>query len=260
MKTHNFIISSTRPELLNRQITSFANIRNNRKLNFYIFNDSNDKNEEFLNEISKIKQTIHGIDIYYFDLNEQIRIIKQTASVYSSKVETDTESVINCFKENDKINGIRSIQNKSVLIFYLNNKDKGSIIHKIDDDIFPYEANRRNEIVEIILKQDFFDQKEVSIRNNSRIISGSNYTIDSPSPLVNYADFTEFLFNFYNIAKNKSKNEKIGENLLKISPTKVKKVLDPNNILDLLPINEDVTYEKANDGPPPKFLTPNLYN
>lgn len=245
MKIHNLIISSTRPELLAKQITAFLNVKNGRGLNFYVFNDDATKNYKFLIEIANLKQTIPEANIYYFDIDEQVKIIQEATSKYSTILNINKEGIYRCFKENDKLYGIRSIQNKSVFIFYLNNKDTGSIIHKLDDDIFPYEATRQNASVNIVIKHDFFEKKERSINDNMKIISGNNYTIDSPSPLVNYTDFTEFLFNFYNIAKNKSIDTRIGDDILKISPSGVRNVHDSLKVLDILPINEDFTYKEA---------------
>lgn len=245
MKIHNLIISSTRPELLAKQVTSFLNVKNGRRLNFYVFNDDGTKNNKFLIEIAKLKQIILDTNIYYFNIDEQTRIIQEVASKYSNILNIDKERISSCFKENNKLHGIRSIQNKSVFIFYLNNKDVGSIVHKLDDDIFPYEADRHDADVSIVIKHDFFEKKETSINDDIKIISGSNYTIDSPSPLVNYADFTEFLFNFYNIAKNKSVDTIIGNDILKISPTGVRNIHDSLKVLDVLPVNEDFTYKEA---------------
>ena len=245
MKTHNLIISSTRPELLAKQITAFLNVKNGRRLNFYVFNDDATKNNKFLIEIASLKQIIPEANIYYFNIDEQVRIIQEVASKYSNMLNIDKERIYSCFKEDSKLYGIRSIQNKSVFIFYLNNKDVGSIIHRLDDDIFPYEADRHDANVSIVIKHDFFEKKETSINDDIKIISGNNYTIDSPSPLVNYADVTEFLFNFYNIAKNKSADTRIGNDILKISPSGVRNVHDSLKVLDVLPVNEDFTYKKV---------------
>lgn len=245
MKTHNFIIATTRPELLVKQITAFTSIKNGRKLNFYVFNDKETKSNKFLNEISKLKENLPETNIHYFNINKQIKIIENAASKYSPILNVNKEDIYNCFKENNNFYGIRSIQNKSIFIFYLVNKDSGSIIHKIDDDIFPYEADRQKDIVNIIIKKDFFEKKEEAINQDINIFSGSNYTIDSPSPLVNYADFTEFLFNFYNIARGKSLDRKIGDDILRISPSGVRKVFDKLNLLKVLPINEDYTFKEV---------------
>jgi len=244
MKKHNFIISSTRPELLSKQITSFLNIREGRKLGFYVFNDDESRNNEFMIEINKLKLIPHA-NIFYFNIEKQIKIIKDIASKYSKILGVNKEIIINCFKENGKLRGIRSIQNKSIFIFYSKNKDIESIVHRLDDDIFPYEAHRHTNTIEIVIKHDFFKKKEASINNDVKIISGNNYTIDSPSPLVNYIDFVEFLFNFYKIAKNKYIDSKIGKDILKISPASVKKIYDPFKTLDILPIDQDFTYKEA---------------
>lgn len=247
MRIHNFLIATTRPKFLDRQIASFSKVAGSRKIRFYVFNDRNSKSldHEFINAIKNIKTKIPPIDIQYFDLNTQVKILSEISQAYAKSLQIDEEQILECFKEGSVFYGIRSIQNKSVAIFYYLNNDLTSIVHKIDDDIFPYEADRHNHKVTIKLNNNFFEEKETSIKNSTRVFSGSNYTIDSPSPLVNYADFTEFLCNFYNISKSKSKDMLIGEDILKISPKKVKEVSDPLKILDILPISALSTYEEA---------------
>lgn len=247
MKIHNFLISTTRPKFLDRQLSSFSGIAGSRKIRFYVFNDKDDKSIdiEFLRVIKKIRIEIPVIDIQYFNINTQLKLLTEISQAYAKILKVNENQILECFKEDGVFSGIRSIQNKSIAIFYYLNSDCTSIIHKLDDDIFPYEADRQGHRVTITIKENFFKEKELSIGTNIRVFSGSNYTIDSPSPLVNYADFTEFLCNFYNTAKDKSENALIGDDILKISPKKVKKILDPLKVLDICPIEASITYGEA---------------
>jgi hypothetical protein len=247
MMRHNFLISTTRPDLLAKQIVAFSNVGKNRELNFFVFDDTPAQSNRFLEEIERAKKLAPKRNIYYFSLVKQIEIIKRAAIAYSDLIHVDEQSILDCFNENNAPRGIRSIQNKSVCIFYLMGDAKGSIVHKIDDDVFPYEAERRGESVETKLKRDFFEQKELSIGGSDKIISGNNYTFDSPSPLANYTDFVEFVFNFYSTAGSKPEERPIGNDMLKISPTKVRRVIDHLNILDVLPIDKDYTYKEAHE-------------
>lgn len=244
MKDHNFLLSSTRPELLLRQIHLFHSVGKNRKINFYVFNDLDDKNEVFLSEIKKLN-ALSNMNVKFFDLKSQIRILQEAADKYSKDLGITKECIVNCFTENGRLQGIKSIQNKSIFIFYLLCKEKDSIVHKIDDDILPIESSWLNNCVTIDAKRDFFSNKEEILYNKPLVISGSNYTIDSPSPLVNYLDFVEFIYNFFNIAQNKSPDDEIGKDMLAISPTKVRRVFDKLSILDPLPIQDNQTYKEA---------------
>ncbi|WKZ26459.1 MAG: hypothetical protein QY304_03670 [Candidatus Paceibacterota bacterium] len=245
MKTHNFLIATTRPELIVRQVNAFIKVRNGRQINFYIFDDSYDKKEYFLREISKLPKDEAWVKVFYFSLDQQKAMLLDTARKYSLKLHVSGEEILKCFEEKNELRGIRSIQNKSILIFYLKNNQNNSIIHKIDDDILPYEADRRNGRVEIIPKYDFFQHKENVIGHDKKVICGSNYTIDSPSPLVHYADFAEFVYKFLTIAKTKTESELVGENTVTISPSQAEEVLDIHNIVKLLPIGKNHTFGSA---------------
>lgn len=241
---HNFIIVSTRPELLSKQIKAFVDIAGERQLKFYIFNDLYENNDQYFRVLSEFEEA-PNVYIKYIDLKTQIDIIEKIGSEYAKKLGVLFDDVRNCFLENNRCQGIRSIQNKSVFIFYYLNKDKGSFLHKLDDDIFPCEADRNGSTIEIKIKGNFFKEKEEAVGNDEKIFSGSNYTIDSPSPLVNYVDFTEFIFNFLLIARKRKPSDIIRKDYPKISPSGAVDVIDKLNILNILPISPDNSYKNS---------------
>lgn len=245
MKKHIFLISAIRPELLVEQIGSFMRYRGTRELKFYVFNDKNENDDKFQTAVSTLCERYSDIYIYYFNLAEQVKILHTAASKYSPILQENERNILDCFKEDGRFQGLRSIQNKSVFIFYLVNKDRGSIVHRLDDDIFAYEAVLNQDTVDIVLKADFYSSKEKILGDNFLLISGSNYTIDSPSPLAQYADFMEFLHNFYYLAKNRESGACIGSDMLMISPAKVSTVNDPLQLLQILPPNQSMTYHEV---------------
>ena len=245
---HNFLIATMRPELLFNQIYTFMMTDiNNRNVCFFVFSDDPNPltSGKFQEEIRKIMIEFPNLKekIYFFDYEEQIKILSNIArnfSKYSGNISED--EIMLCFKEKDKLCGIRSIQNKFIAIFYYTIGPESvripSIVHRLDDDVFCIEAARdSNNNILISQKNDFFQKKENSLLNKSKVISGSNFTIDSPSPLVDFLSASEFILGYLDQStKLHTPEVVIGSEIMKISKYACLDVINNLNNIDIQPL------------------------
>lgn len=256
--THNFLIASMRPDLIFNQIMSFMKSDiNERDVNFFVFSDSPEplRKKEFIKEINRIYEVCPKLKqhIFFYDYYHQIGILNKITKEYSTFSGIEQDQLLKCFMENDKLCGIRSIQNKFIMIFYytlgVKALDFPSIVHRLDDDVFAlYAENDGKDCVRIIRKKDFFKCKEKSLIGRERIISGCNYLIDSPSPLVDILTATEFIRNFFKLSKEVTDPfKKIGANMKLISPYKCLKTINCVNEIEigLLTPSEEQSYNEV---------------
>lgn len=247
MKTHNFLIVSTRPELLTRQVKSFASVRQERVLNFYVFNDTNKHDDEFLAAINALNDCYRAepVRVFYISLQQQTEILHDFSQGASALLATPHKVILECFMEQGRLQGIRSVQNKSILIFYLLNKDLESIIHKVDDDVVAVNAERTGQDVVMRRIDDYFLRKESSIGDNPNLISGSDYSIDTPSPLVELADFVDFYDSFFKKAVHASEHRIVGDAYIEINPNRALSYDDLKGLLDLAPPSSTDSYAQV---------------
>lgn len=246
---HNFLVASFRPQLIEKQVLSFyQNKLPDSQINFYIFDDANERNDECISSVSKLNK-LPNLEVIYLPLSLQIEIIRKFASKYGKKDhEFNKEAILECFKEGKKFRGVRSIQNKSIFIFYLLNKNKKSIVHKLDDDIFCCLAKRNQDAVSIEYNPQYFSIKEQTLRKNPRVISVSAYTVDSPSPLVDYTDSVELIANLLKYASSKEPSDSVWNNYSNFLPGAPRVFKDKTKLIGLLPPESNQTYQELIQG------------
>jgi len=177
------------------------------KILFVIVDDSNNIKIEnkFCIKVEKIKKYINDVDndkwgIDYWDKRRQRILI--------SAIGGDENSVFFRDAEVDKVGGVRTIQNISHIIAeYLFGKCRREdvMIHKLDDDIFPYSMSfEKDYIYKISPIKNFFCQKRLFLNKLSARVVGSYYTLDGPSPVTDLFEVVEAIYILLSVIKKEN--------------------------------------------------------
>jgi hypothetical protein len=168
---------------------------NNHNILFVIVDDSNDVEIEkkFRKEIKRInnyiyKEKLTGCwSIDYWSKKRQRELIKAIKGDEHSSFFQDAEV--------DKVGGVRTIQNISHIIAdYLSGpkNTQDILVHKLDNDIFPYSLSfNGNGKYNILPIEGFFCKKRVFLKKLQARVVGSYYTLDSPSVITDLFEVIE---------------------------------------------------------------------
>lgn len=215
---HHIIgISTTRPELLYKQIYSF--IENARKfkqlhrikLTFVVVDDTENKEDRFKTQIHKVQdfissnKALNQIQIIYWSYESQVKFFTGFGKYLKEKSD-NLEQVLYFFIKDfysTKLGGIRGVQNKTDLLMRLYDAEDNAILTRVDDDIYPLSMVINENTVDIDYCDDFFGTREknlIEILQNHFI--GAMYTGDSPSHIADLADSMKVIYNFFKYSEN----------------------------------------------------------
>ncbi len=183
------LIESHRPE------ACMCNLKHH--FTFLIVDDSESRQtiEENVTQVKRVQKFAEDygyssmVSIMYVDKAIQI------STIGHSRLPADMYTDFFTDKVKNKIGGMRGIQNLSLLIsellFRLHSNLEDLIVHRLDDDVFPYVVEGVNNEISIKRQIGIFCKKRkyFELNKNSRIL-GCNYNWDSPSVLK---DFTTSL-------------------------------------------------------------------
>ncbi len=257
---HILGISSTRPELLFKQISSFIlnaefyQILGNIDLKFLVIDDTLDKSTQFEDEISKLNKYFNSLfisknaQIIYLSFAKQIEYIQKIKNNFKSTEKTQLNQTLEYFLKDygsTKYGGIRGVQNKTDLFARLISSSPKSIIHKIDDDIYALSLEVLDNTIKIHYGHNFFGQRTISLgKKNIVTMAGATYSGDSPSHIADLFDGIKILKNFFFLSQNvKNFNENWKHISRIVTPSASDYLIDPLNLINTPLIKQNESYK-----------------
>lgn len=171
-----------------------------RKIYFCIVDDSSNKyKSKYEKEIERINTWIkknnleNCVFVDYWSKNKQIDLIKKVGNGVNL-TEIHLKSMFSDVGGRS-FGGIRGICNiiRIIGIHIAISSEKNPTLHFLDSDIYPFVLWKKNDYLKMSHLYYFFGHKAWMLENRHIKITGSYYTVDSPSPIIDLYEAINFI-------------------------------------------------------------------